>query len=144
VEVSGCTLGNSLAQYWSGDSLTFTVGPQWIVHSSSRWTPHVHFRVGGQKITEEQLNPELQKQVLSRVPKGASKSKYHDLYTRHWETTGFSIAVGGGLDVALNRALAVRIANVDYTRSWLGDLNGRNFDHGFRVSTGLVLRLGTW
>jgi hypothetical protein len=144
VEVSGCTLGNSLAQYWSGDSLTFTVGPQWIVHTAGRWSPHVHFRIGGQKITEEQLNPELQKQVLSRVPKGASKSKYHDLYTRHWETTGFSIAVGGGLDVALNRALALRVANVDYTRSWLGDLNGRNFDHGLRVSTGLVLRIGTW
>jgi len=144
VEVSGCTLGNSLAQHWSGDSLTFTVGPQWIVHTTGRWSPHAHFRIGGQKITEELLNPELQKQVLSRVPKGASKSKYHDLYTRHWETTGFSIALGGGLDVALNRALALRVANIDYTRSWLGDLNGRNFDHGFRVSTGLVLRLGTW
>ena len=144
VEVSGCTLGNSLPQYWSGDSLTFTVGPQWIVHTAGRWSPHVHFRIGGQKITEEQLNPELQKQVLSQAPKGASKSKYHDLYTRHWETTGFSFAVGGGLDVALNRALALRVANVDYTRSWLGDLNGRNFDHGLRVSTGLVLRIGTW
>jgi hypothetical protein len=144
VEVSGCTLGNSLPPNWSGDSLTFTVGPQWIVHTAGRWSPHAHVRVGVQKITEEQLIPELQKQILSRVPKGADKGKYHDLYTRHWETTGFSMAVGGGLDVALNRALALRVANLDYTRSWLGNLNGRNFDHGLRFSTGIVLRVGTW
>src|SRR5258708_19879584 len=53
LEVGGCTLGNSLPNHWSGDSLTFHTGPQWIMHSSSRWSPHVHFRVGGQKITEE-------------------------------------------------------------------------------------------
>jgi hypothetical protein len=144
VEVSGCTLGNSLPPNWSGDSLTFTVGPQWIVHTAGRWSPHAHVRVGLQKITEEQINPELQKQIFSRVPIGADKGKYHDLYTRQWETTGFSMAVGGGLDVALNRALALRVANLDYTRSWLGNLNGRNFDHGLRFSTGIVLRVGTW
>jgi hypothetical protein len=144
VEVSGCTLGNSLPQHWSGDSLTFMAGPQWIFHNASRFSPRVHFRIGGQKITEEQVNPELEKQVLSHLPPGKNKAKYHDLYTQHWETTGFSIAVGGGMDVALNRALALRVVDFDYTRSWLGNLNGRNFDHGLRVSTGLVLRLGTW
>jgi len=144
VEVSGCTLGNSLPRNWSGDSLTFAVGPQWIVHSAGRWSPHAHFRVGVQKITEELLNPELEKLVLAKVPPGADKHKYHDLYTQHWETTGFSMALGGGVDVALNRALALRVANLDYTRSWLGNLNGRNFDHGLRLSTGIVLRIGTW
>jgi len=38
----------------------------------------------------------------------------------------------------------MRVANLDCTHSWLGDLNGRNFDQGFRFSTGIVLRLGTW
>lgn len=28
LEVSGCTFGNSLPRNWSGDSLTFTFGPQ--------------------------------------------------------------------------------------------------------------------
>jgi hypothetical protein len=144
VEVSGCTLGNSLPRNFSGDSLTFTVGPQWIVHTAGRWSPHGHIRVGVQKITEEQLYPELQKQILSKLPPGTETGKYHDLYTRRWETTGFSMSMGGGLDVALNRALALRVANLDYTRSWLGDINGRNFDHGLRFSTGLVLRVGTW
>jgi hypothetical protein len=144
LEVSGCTLGNSLPRNWSGDSLTFTFGPQWIVHTAGRWSPHAHFRVGGQKITEEKSDPELKKRVLAGLPKDAKTSKYRDLYTQHWETTGFSLSVGGGLDVGINRALAVRVANIDYTRSWLGTLNGTNFDHGLRFSTGLVLRIGTW
>jgi hypothetical protein len=128
----------------SGDSLTFTFGPQWIVHTAGRWSPHAHFRIGGQKITEEQVDPELKKWVLSGLPPGAKTSKYRDSYTWHLETTGFSLSVGGGLDVGLNRALAVRVANLDYTRSWLGTLNGTNFDHGLRFSAGLVLRVGTW
>jgi hypothetical protein len=144
LEVSGCTLGNSLPRNWSGDSLTFTFGPQWIVHTAGRWSPHAHFRVGGQKITEEKSDPELKKRILSGLPKDAKASKYRDLYTQHWETTGFSLSVGGGLDVGINRALAVRVANIDYTRSWLGTLNGTNFDQGLRFSTGLVLRVGTW
>ena len=64
--------------------------------------------------------------------------------TQNYETTGLSMSIGGGLDIGLNRALAVRVANLDYTHSWLADLNGRNFDEGFRFTTGLVLRLGTW
>jgi len=144
LEVSGCALGNSLPRNWSGDSLTFTFGPQWIVHTAGRWSPHAHFRVGGQKITEEKSDPELKKRILSGLPKDAKTSKYRDLYTQHWETTGFSLSVGGGLDVGINRALAVRVANIDYTRSWLGTLNGTNFDQGLRFSTGLVLRVGTW
>jgi hypothetical protein len=144
IEVSGCTLGNSLPQYRSGDSLTFTFGPQWIVHTAGRWSPHAHVRIGGQKITEEQVNPVLKKLVTSELPPGAKKSKYRDLYTQHWETTGFSLAMGAGLDMTLNRALALRIANIDYTRSWLDSLHGTNFDHGLRLSSGVVLRVGTW
>jgi hypothetical protein len=50
--------------------------------------------------------------------------------------------MGGGLDIALNRALALHVANLDYTRSWLGTLNGTNFDRGLRFSAGLIQ--GEW
>ena len=144
LEVGGCTLGNSLNRDWSGDSLTFTAGPQWIVHTAGRWSPHAHFRVGGQKITEQYVNQELKKQRLTKESGHTGTTAFHDHYTKDFESTGPSISVGGGLDVAVNRALAVRVANVDYTRSWLGRINGANFDRGFRFSTGLVLRIGTW
>jgi hypothetical protein len=144
IQVGGCKFVHSLPQNWSGDSLTFMVGPQWILHTAGRWSPHAHFRVGGQKITEEHVDPVLRKQVLANIPPGESTNNYHDRYAKDFESTGLSLSVGGGLDIAVNRALAVRVANLDYTRSWLGSLNGSNFEHGFRLSTGLVLRIGTW
>ena len=139
--VGGCTLGNSVPTHWSGDSLTFATGPQWILHSTGRWSPHVHFRIGGQKITEEQEDPIKKQQIVTA---GEQLSDHRDAYVKHWESTGLSLSVGGGLDVAVNRGLAVRIANLEYTRSWLGKMNGADFDHGVRFSTGLVLRIGTW
>ena len=144
LEVSGCTLGVSLPAYSSGDSLTFTAGPQWIVHTAGRWSPHAHFRIGGQKITEEKINPMKRKQVLSGLTPNADPDSYHRLFTQHWETTGLSISAGAGMDIAINRALAVRVANLEYLRSWVGNVNGNNFDRGLRLTTGLVLRLGNW
>jgi hypothetical protein len=144
-EVSGCTLGNSLPSNWSGDSLTFTFGPQWIVHTAGRWSPHAHFRVGGQKITTQYQRPKTDEQALPPMKSdGVKTGGFEAFTTQNYETTGLSMSIGGGLDIGLNRALAVRVANLDYTHSWLADLNGRNFDEGFRFTTGLVLRLGTW
>ena len=47
----------------------------------------------GQKITEEQVNPETREQVFSGLPPGAKTSKFRDLYAQHWETTGLSLSV---------------------------------------------------
>jgi len=143
-EVSGCTLGGSLPKNWSGDSLTFTTGPEWILHTTGRWSPHLHARVGGQKVTEDYEDPVRKKKVLSELTPGTNpNSVYYDYHT-HYERTGMSLSIGGGLDVGLNRALALRLGNFDYVRSWMGHLNGVDFDHGFRFSSGLVLRIGTW
>jgi len=141
VEVSGCTLGNSLPTYWSGDQLSWTTGPQWIRHTQSRLSPHAHFRVGGQKITEKQVDPQVLSWVGGPPPMTDGENSEGQ---RHWEMTGFSMSMGGGLDVRLNAGLAWRFANFDYVRSWLGQLNGVNFDRGFRFTTGVVLRIGTW
>src|SRR5262249_51338444 len=132
---------NSLAESWSGDSLTWTTGPQWIKHSESRWSPHAHFRIGGQKVTEKQVDEQLLKWIGPSLPPSKSET---NVATKHWETTGLSMSMGAGVDYRLSRAFALRFANLDYVRSWLGDLNGTNFDNGFRSTTGLVLRIGTW
>jgi hypothetical protein len=141
LEVSGCTLGNSLPTYWSGDQLSWTTGPQWIRHTQSRWSPHAHFRVGGQKITEKQVDAPILTWVGGPPPLTDGENSEGQ---KHWETTGFSMSMGGGLDMRVTRAFAWRFANFDYVRSWLGQLNGVNFDHGYRLSMGVVLRVGTW
>lgn len=142
-EVSGCTLGD-YEKNWSGDSLTFTTGPQWISYNSGRLSPHVGVRVGGQKITQEHLNPSLEKLVLQFMPEGGNVNLYRPKFTTNFETTGLSVAVSGGLDIRLNRGLALRVVNFDYLHSWLNPLNGYEFNNAYRVSTGLVLRVGTW
>lgn len=142
MEVGGCTLGNSMAQGWGGDSLTFMTGPQWILHGQSRWTPHFHLRFGGQKITESFcLKYAPNPWGLHDAPPCASDPSG---YAQHYETTGPSFSTGGGVDLRLNRALALRMANLDYIHSWMSDLNGTSFNDGFRFSFGVGLRVGTW
>jgi hypothetical protein len=142
-EVSGCTFGN-FEKNWSGDSLTFSTGPQWISHTSSRWSLHFGMRLGGQKVTQEYVDPVKKQRVLHSLPPGKSVKDVRDEYTTHFETTGPSLVISGGTDLRLNRALALRAANVDYVRSWLDPINGYDLNQGYRVSTGLVLRMGTW
>jgi hypothetical protein len=142
-EVSGCSFGN-FEKNWSGDSLTFSTGPQWISHTSSRWSPHFGMRIGGQKITHDYVDPVIKQRVLKSLPAGKSSKEVHDEYTKVFETTGVSLAISGGVNLRLNRALALRVANVDYIRSWLDPINGYDLNQGYRVSTGLVLRMGTW
>lgn len=143
MEVSGCML-RGLPKNWSGDSLTFTVGPQWNLRTRSRWSPHAHVRVGVQKVTQEYVDPAVEKEVLAHRPPNKKPQLFHDEYAKDYETTGFTVSVGGGLDVTLNRALAMRVMNFDYAPSWLGRLNGASYNQGVRLSTGFILRFGTW
>jgi hypothetical protein len=141
-EVGGCNLATSLPKHWGGDSLIFNTGPQWIMHNSSRWSPHVHFRAGGQKITRDYC------EVKGVYPDGLDVGKpcksEPSLHVQHYESTGFSISTGGGLDIKLNNALAVRVANLDYMYSWLRPVAGTDYNRGLRFTTGIVLRVGTW
>jgi len=144
LEVSGCTLAQSLPKNWSGDSLTFTTGPQWILHTPSRWTPHAHFRVGGQKVTKQLVDPEKRKEIQDKLAPGEDLNPYYDQFTTNYESTGLSLTIGTGLDYRLHPAVALRLANLHYVRSWLAEINSTNFNHGLRFSAGVVLRLGTW
>ena len=142
VEVGGCTLGNSLPKSWSGDSLIFSAGPQWIMHNSSRWSPHAHFRMGGQKITQEYC--QVDGTPMQGLGVGTPCNSEPDRRALHYESTGLAISTGGGLDIKINNALAFRVANVDYTYSWLHPVAGTNYNEGVRFSAGMVLRIGTW
>ena len=143
-EVSGCTLGNSLPKDWSGDSLTFTTGPQWIRHTEGRWSPHAHLRLGGQKVTEQYMNQQQRDLITRLLPPDTKLNPYYDFFATSYESTGLSLSIGGGMDYRLSRALALRVGNLDYVHSWLDPVHGTDFNNGLRFTTGLVLRLGTW
>ena len=52
--------------------------------------------------------------------------------------TSFAAALGGGVDVKLSRRLAVRVFQTDYLLTKLAE----NTQHNFRLSSGIVIRLG--
>lgn len=60
------------------------------------------------------------------------------------EANGFAASVGGGVDLTVNRAFAIRLGNVDHLWSSIGDFNGVSYARGFRFSSGAILRLGNW
>ncbi len=143
VDVSGCKL-LGLETNLSGDSLSYLAGARWTPHPSGRWSPHGEFLIGGTKLTQELVDPQLKKAIESSAAKSDSANLRHSLYSKDWETNGFTIQAGSGLDVKLNSALSYRVANLEYSHSWTKELNGINYQNGLQFTTGLILRMGTW
>jgi len=143
INLSGCKL-IGLPQYHAGDSLTYMLGARWSPKTSSRATPHVRMMVGGHKIYEERLYPDRMAALLAQNAKGTYYRNVYLDYTRSWEMNGLALSVGAGVDVGINRALGLRLASVEYLRSWLDRLNGSAFNNGVRVSTGLIVNVGSW
>jgi hypothetical protein len=81
--------------------------------------------------------------IAEIAPKQLSNAD-HARYSKDWETSGFALAMGTGVDYKINNALALRVANLDYQHSWNNKLNGINYQNGLKFTTGLVLRMGTW
>jgi hypothetical protein len=143
--VDGCKLLNLPANL-SGDALIYQIGPQWTPTPLGKWCPYARLLVGGMKITHEQFYPDKKQEVLAENKNLPRKLGYtlHDLYTSHDEGNGVAFQIGTGLDYKLNDALAVRVASIDYLRSTVGTLSGMSYSNGLQITTGLVLRLGTW
>jgi hypothetical protein len=143
VDVSGCKL-LGLETNLSGDSLTYLAGARWTPHPTGRWTPHAELLIGGTKLTQELVDPQLEQAIKSAAAKSDSANLLHALYSKDWETNGLTIQAGSGLDVRFNSALSYRIAKLEYSHSWTKDLNGIKYQNGLQFTTGLVLRMGTW
>ena len=143
IDVSGCKMSSSDANV-SGDSLTYLFGPRFTYRKGDRWSLYLNILFGGQKLTREQIFPE-------RIPTG-DLTEWNKLPT--WEqyaqisevseANGFAASVGGGVDLTVNRAFAIRLGNVDHLWSSIGDFNNVSYARGLRFSSGAVLRLGNW
>jgi hypothetical protein len=145
LDVNGCKL-LGLETNRSGDALLYQVGPRWTPATAGKWSPYAHVLIGGMKITHEQLFPEKKKLVEQSNPDIDPRYSYllHDQYTTSEEADGFAFSAGTGVDYRLNNALAIRVAGVEYSRTTIANLGGLSYGHGLQVSTGMVLRLGTW
>jgi hypothetical protein len=143
--VNGCKLAG-LEKNLSGDALLYQVGPRWTPLPVGKWSPYAHLLVGGMKVTHEQLYPEKKAAVLAANQGLDPMLAYtlHQQYTTAEEADGVAITAGTGVDYNWNAAIAFRVASVEYLRSSVGTVGGLSYSRGLQVSTGMVLRLGTW
>jgi opacity protein-like surface antigen len=98
------------------------------------------------KVTHELLDPDKKLAVDEANPNRDPLFIYklHDQYTSSEDSNGFTFSAGTGIDYKLSNAIAVRVAGLEYSRSTVANVGGMNYSHGFQISTGMVLRLGTW
>jgi hypothetical protein len=101
---------------------------------------------GGRRITHEIVDPAKRDELMKKWADGAGAihfPKREDWSVQHQEN-GLALSAGGGVDIALGRAFAWRVGNVEYTRSWLGDVDQLHAENGLRVTSSLVLKIGSW
>lgn len=99
------------------DLSAYRVGPRLYGHYGTRVTTFGHFLVGGGQIENSSVSGAV---------------------TTTQSVNGFSMAGGGGLDVAVRPWFAVRVGEVEYDYS---RFQGATFD-GFCVGGGVVFRFG--
>lgn len=98
-------------------SYLFLVGPRFSLRKNETVTPFGHVLLGAMR-------------AHASANTLAGRIKDND--------SAFAMAIGGGVDAKVTKNLAVRIFQADYVLTRFDDETQNNF----RVSTGLVLRLG--
>jgi hypothetical protein len=143
IDVSGCQMSSSDPNL-SGGSLTYLFGPRFTYRKGDRWSFYLNILLGGQKLNQERIFPD-------RIPTGDltewNKLRAWERYAQIAEVSeanGFAVSTGGGLDLSVNRALAIRIGHIDHLWSSIGDFNDISYARGLRFSSGAVLRVGNW
>jgi hypothetical protein len=107
-----------------GDGMTFLAGPRWTPLVRGRLRPHLQLLAGGAKFTQDIYRPRNRIQEI--------------------DSAGWAVSAGAGLDLQLNRAIAVRLGGIEYIRAWMPGLPGFPAPRGFQFKTGVILHTGTW
>lgn len=142
-DLNGCTM-NGLQKNFSGDYMTYVAGPRWTPLLNGRWKPYLQVLAGGSKATQELMMPELKAELERQASRTGGPVPDATEYTRQFDTAGYAISAGAGLDLHLNQAFAIRLASVDYTRAWIQPMPGFAAPGGIQLKFGVALRVGTW
>jgi hypothetical protein len=146
-EVSGCLVMHQPEYQMSADSLFYGGGFRWTPRAAHRLSPFAQFLFGARKVTYEVDDLALKKQLLKEWNNGDGALAHYPMRSA-WSTetaqNGPSIAVGGGFDWVITRPFAWRVLTVEYTRSWMDDVDRVHPQEGLKISTQAVVRIGTW
>jgi hypothetical protein len=122
------------------------IGPRWTAAPLKRWEPYTQILVGGRTLTHEEIDPAKKAHLEATAAQEGKQLSFpdHYLYTRQSEITRLTVSAHAGLDVRLTSAIAIRVADVGYKHSWHSSLDGINYSNDLQLTSGLILRFGTW
>lgn len=146
-EVSGCLIMHLPAVNQSADSLFYGGGVRWTPRAAHRISPFLQLMIGGAEITHETDDLALRKKLFDEWNNGNGTLPHYPKRS-DWSVeiadNGPSLVFGGGFDVVVARPFAWRLLSIDYARNWMGNVAMIQPQSVLRVSTGAVLRIGTW
>jgi len=146
-EVSGCLIMHMPAADQSGDSLSYGGGLRWTPRAAHRVSPYMQVMFGGKKVTHETDDIPLREKLFAEWDHG-NGTLHHYPKRSEWSVeisnNGPALGFGSGFDMVLARPFAWRLLNVEYSHTWMGDVVMIRPQNGLRISTGAVLRIGTW
>lgn len=146
-EVNGCLIMHMPASNQSGDSLFYGAGLRWTPLAAHHISPYMQVMFGGRKVTYEVDDIPLRTQLLGEWNDGNGTIPHYPKRS-DWSVevanNGPALGVGGGFDVVLTRAFAWRLLDVERYHTWTGNVAMIQPQDSVRITTGAVLRIGTW
>lgn len=146
-EVSGCLVMHMAAANQSGDSLFYGGGVRWTPRAAHNLSPYVELMFGGKKVTHETDDVDLREKLIADWNDGGGTLPHYPKRS-DWSievvNNGPAIRVGGGFDVVWTRPFAWRLVDVSYSHAWINNSDMIRAQNAIRISTGAVLRIGTW
>jgi hypothetical protein len=125
----------------------YSGGARWTPRASARISPYAQVLAGGRRITHEIDDPVKREQLRAAWNDGNGTLPHYPMrsdWSTEQQAIGFATAMGCGVDFVVNRALAWRIGNLEYTHTWIPDVDQIHASDGVRFTSGLTLRVGTW
>ena len=146
-EVSGCQVMDMPAPNQSGDMLFYGGGVRWTPLAAHRVSPFMQAMFGGKKVTHETDDIPLRTKLMDEWNDGSGTLPHYPMRS-DWSVevvkNGPALGIGGGFDVVLTRAFAWRMVNLEYSHAWMGNADMIQAQNTLRITTGAVLRIGTW
>jgi hypothetical protein len=145
-EINGCMIIN-MPKDESADSEMFAIGARWAPLASHRVSPYGQVLVGGRRITHEIDDMAKKWELLGAWKDGSGKLGHYPMrsdWSVEHKAIGLVVEAGGGFDFVVNQALAWRVANLEYTHTWISSVDQIDASQGVKFTSGLILRIGTW
>ena len=131
---------------------SYLFGPRLFVNKAGRFSPFVEFLIGGNHDSRSFSVPNSAIPVGAQVPSGVTAEVGATSTKFRTTQNAFSYAIGGGFDIKLSKAFAVRPIQLDYMPTHFspfnipgipGTVNDVNWQHNIRYSAGVLFRFGS-